>query len=164
MQLITCICIIDTNTTWENMLGRNKVDICGPAEIRWKEQGHFITTDNKSPPEYTILCPYQVYSGGKGARRQVQGGALAPPWILLFSFFYRTIFMHRVWHRDWRCRFQSLLQSEIREHVLKFHKQTLDIFALQPLTSLWVCTPLEKILRVPMSGGDLLFIYLFIEY
>jgi len=25
-----------------------------------------------------------------------------------FQLFCRTIFMHRVWHRDWRCTFQSL--------------------------------------------------------
>jgi len=35
----------------------------------------------------------------------------------------------------------SFLQSEIQQHVLEFHKETLDIYALQPLTSHWVCTP-----------------------
>ena len=35
----------------------------------------------------------------------------------------------------------SILQSEIRQQILVFHKWTLDRYTLQPLTSLWVCTP-----------------------
>ena len=33
----------------------------------------------------------QDYDQDKGARRQVQGGALAPPWILIFRFLQNTI-------------------------------------------------------------------------
>ena len=34
-----------------------------------------------------------------GARKQVQGGAFAPPGFF-FSIFCITLFIHRVWHRD----------------------------------------------------------------
>jgi len=90
MQLITCICIIDTNTTWENMLGRNKVDICGPAEIRWKEQGHFTTTDNKSPPEYTILCPYHSILRWQGRPQAGARGCTCTPLDFAFQFFLQN--------------------------------------------------------------------------
>jgi len=36
----------------------------------------------------------------KGARRQVQGGALAPPWILLFSVLQNTIHVQSLTQRQ----------------------------------------------------------------
>jgi|SRR6218665_3818750 len=81
---------------------------------------------------------------------RLQAGArwcTCTPWILLFSLFAE----HYVFtESDTETPSDSFLQSEIRQQVLVFHKQTLDRYALQSLTNLWVCTPLEKILRAPM--------------
>src|SRR6218665_1368250 len=49
-----------------NELERNRVDICGLSEVRWKGQGHFTTTEG-----HTI-----IYSGG-----DVQGQRGVAVWI-----------------------------------------------------------------------------------
>ena len=71
------------------------------AESHWKYhtfEGYYICSFSK------------LRHMAKVSRRQVQGGALAPPWILLFSFLQNTIHA------------QSLIQSEIRQQISVFHK------------------------------------------
>src|SRR6218665_3147994 len=53
----------------------------------------------------------------KGARRQVQGGALAPPWILLYKIFYSHFYSFvkcSVWHYSCResCYRPNLFSAE----------------------------------------------------
>src|SRR6218665_2284166 len=82
-----------------------------------------------SAAEVIFLVLVTVYSAAeaqgfsKGARRQVQGGALAPPWILHFSFLQTTICAHYCTESDTETPPNSFLQSEIRHQVWVFQSR-----------------------------------------
>src|SRR6218665_3959818 len=80
---------------------------------------------------------------------------LHPPGFCFFVF-CRPLSMHTIAESDTETPPNSFLQSEIRHQVLVFHKYIHHTDCLQPLTSLWVCNPLEKILRAPMLTLHLL--------
>src|SRR6218665_644518 len=105
----------------------------------------------------SVVCLSDIPSvyrslSGKGARREVQGDALSPTWILFSSFFAEhSLFMHRVGHRDT----VSLFSTECNMTAGVGIPQV-DTRQICPSTldySLWVCTTLEKILRAPILSG-----------
>jgi len=94
-------------------------------------------------------APYAV---GKGACRQVQGGALVPPEFCV-SVICRTLFMHRVWHRVTIRLFYTEWNMTAGVGVPQVDtKQTCPY----PLTILWVCTPWKKSCRRPWLFEPLL--------
>ena len=60
-----------------------------------------------------LVTPLHIYGDSKGARKKVQGGALAPPGFCFSVFCTES---------DTGTPSVSFPQSEIRQHVLVFHK------------------------------------------
>ena len=114
----------------------------------------FIHLDLPFLPVLVALATHD--HAAKGARRQVQGGALASPGFW-FSGFCRTLSMHSVWHRDTISLFSTQWNTTAGVGVPQVNTRQI---CLSTFTSLWVCTPLKKFLRAPMHAAALRVLHL----